>query len=70
MQCFRIIRNEEGSVYGLNLDIGMIHYAFSKYPHIPFLCADAVSVPIKDSRKIDRQDVEMAHTGVVVARFI
>lgn len=48
VQCFRIIRNGEG-VYGLDLDIGMVNYAFSKYPNIPFMCADAVNVPVKDS---------------------
>lgn len=48
VQCFRIIRNGEG-VYGLDLDVGMINYAVSKYPHIPFMCADAANVPVKDS---------------------
>lgn len=48
VQCFRIIRNGEG-VYGLDLDVGMVNYAVSKYPHIPFMCADATNVPVKDS---------------------
>jgi demethylmenaquinone methyltransferase/2-methoxy-6-polyprenyl-1,4-benzoquinol methylase len=47
-QCFRLERNGNG-VYGLDLDIGMIHYALSKYPHIPFMCADAANIPVKDS---------------------
>jgi len=48
VQCFRIIRHGEG-VYGMDLDVGMVNYAVSKYPHIPFICADAASVPVKDS---------------------
>ena len=48
VQCHRIIGNEEG-VYGLDLDAGMIHYASSKYPRIPFMCADAAHIPVKDS---------------------
>ena len=48
VQCFRIIKNGN-SVYGLDLDIRMIHYAASKYPQIPFMCADAVNIPVKDS---------------------
>ena len=48
VQCFRIIKNGD-SVYGLDLDIRMIHYAASKYPQIPFMCADAVNIPVKDS---------------------
>ena len=47
-QCFWIARNGNG-VYGLDLDIGMIHYALSKYPRIPFMCADAANIPVKDS---------------------
>lgn len=48
VQCYRIIGNGEG-VYGLDLDAGMIHYASSKYPRIPFMCADAAHIPVKDS---------------------
>lgn len=48
IQCFRIRRNGEG-VYGLDLDIRMVNYAVSKYSHIPFMCADAANVPVKDS---------------------
>lgn len=48
VQCYRIKGNGEG-VYGLDLDAGMIRYASSKYPHIPFMCADAAHIPVKDS---------------------
>lgn len=48
VQCHRITRNGE-SAYGLDRDRGMIHYAASKYPQIPFMCADAVNIPVKDS---------------------
>jgi demethylmenaquinone methyltransferase/2-methoxy-6-polyprenyl-1,4-benzoquinol methylase len=48
VQCYRIMRNRE-SAFGLDLDIGMIIYAASKYPHIPFMCADAANIPVKDS---------------------
>lgn len=48
VQCHRIEKNGE-SVYGLDLDRGMVHYAASKYPQIPFLCADAAKIPVKDS---------------------
>ena len=48
VQCYYIIRDGD-RVYGLDLDVRMIHYAASKYPRIPFVCADAVDIPIKDS---------------------
>ncbi len=47
VQCNRLIENL--GVFGLDLDDRMIHYASSKYPRIPFLCADAASIPVKDS---------------------
>jgi ubiquinone/menaquinone biosynthesis C-methylase UbiE len=49
VQCFRIFEKRNGSVYGLDLDRGMIQYAVSKYPSIPFMCADAAHVPLKDN---------------------
>lgn len=48
VQCYRIAKEGE-SAYGLDLDIGMIHDASSKYPRIPFICADAANIPVKDS---------------------
>lgn len=48
VQCYRILENGEG-VYGLDFDAGMIHYASSKYPRIPFICADAANIPVRDS---------------------
>ena len=48
VQCYRIMRNR-GSAFGLDLNIGMINYAASKYPDIPFMCADAASIPVKNS---------------------
>jgi demethylmenaquinone methyltransferase/2-methoxy-6-polyprenyl-1,4-benzoquinol methylase len=48
MQCNRISEQGRG-VLGLDLDAGMIHYSTSKYPHIPFICADAAQIPVKNS---------------------
>jgi ubiquinone/menaquinone biosynthesis C-methylase UbiE len=48
VQCYRVAGEGE-SAYGLDLDIGMIHYASSKYPRTPFMCADAANIPVKDS---------------------
>lgn len=48
VQCNRVIENQKG-VFGLDLDVRMIHYASSKYPRIPFMCADAASIPFKSS---------------------
>jgi ubiquinone/menaquinone biosynthesis C-methylase UbiE len=36
-------------VYGLDLDSAMIQYAASKYPQIPFMCADAANIPAQDA---------------------
>jgi demethylmenaquinone methyltransferase/2-methoxy-6-polyprenyl-1,4-benzoquinol methylase len=48
VQCYQLLENGD-SAYGLDLDRGMINYAASKYPHIPFVCADAANIPVKDS---------------------
>lgn len=48
-QCSRIYAYGGRSVYGLDIDVLMIQYAFSKYPYIPFMCADAASAPLKDN---------------------
>jgi len=48
MQCRRIWRTEQ-DIYGLDRDLRMIQYAASKYPEIPFLCADAVLIPFRNS---------------------
>jgi ubiquinone/menaquinone biosynthesis C-methylase UbiE len=48
VQCYRIGGNGK-SVFGLDLDSEMVHYAASKYHKITFLCADAVKIPFKDS---------------------
>jgi demethylmenaquinone methyltransferase/2-methoxy-6-polyprenyl-1,4-benzoquinol methylase len=48
VQCRRIADGQR-NVYGLDLDDQMIMYASSKYPHIPFLCADAARIPFRDS---------------------
>ena len=48
VQCNRIFENGEG-IHGLDLDVRMIQYASSKYPRIPFMCADAAHLPIKES---------------------
>jgi ubiquinone/menaquinone biosynthesis C-methylase UbiE len=47
-QCHRIVQ-WKNEVYGLDLDERMIQYASTKYPQIPFMCADAEKIPIKDS---------------------
>jgi ubiquinone/menaquinone biosynthesis C-methylase UbiE len=49
VQCFRIANNGRGVAYGLDLDVRMVQYAVSKYPKIPFMCADAENIPIRDS---------------------
>jgi ubiquinone/menaquinone biosynthesis C-methylase UbiE len=49
VQCFRITSNGRGVAYGLDLDAKMVHYAVSKYPQIPFMCADAENIPLRDS---------------------
>lgn len=35
------------SVFGLDLNLELLDYAASRFPHIPFICADASHVPIK-----------------------
>jgi ubiquinone/menaquinone biosynthesis C-methylase UbiE len=48
VQCHRISRKSP-EVAGLDLDLSMILYAKSKYPELPFICADAVRIPFRDS---------------------
>lgn len=48
VQCYRIGKKSSG-IAGLDLDLSTILYAKSKYPAIPFLCADATRIPFKDS---------------------
>jgi len=48
VQCHRISQKNP-EITGLDLDLGTIHYAKSKYPAIPFICADATRTPFKDS---------------------
>lgn len=40
---------KEQSVFGLDLDFKMIDYAHAKYPHIPFICADATEIPVRNA---------------------
>jgi ubiquinone/menaquinone biosynthesis C-methylase UbiE len=49
VQCSRVVEDGDKEVYGLDLDMSMIQYAALKYPKIPFVCADAAEVPLKDS---------------------
>ncbi len=48
VQCYRISQNSS-RIAGLDLDWETIHYAKSKFPSIPFICADAVRIPFKNS---------------------
>ncbi len=48
VQCHRIWKTEQ-DIYGLDRDFRMIQYAASKYPEIPFMCADAVHIPFRNS---------------------
>lgn len=48
VQCHRIWKIEQ-DIYGLDRDFRMIQYAASKYPEIPFMCADAVNIPFRNS---------------------
>jgi ubiquinone/menaquinone biosynthesis C-methylase UbiE len=48
VQCYRISQ-DCSKIIGLDLDSRLIHYAKSKYPSIPFLCADATRIPFKNS---------------------
>ena len=47
-QCQLIETNEQKTV-GLDLDLKMMNYAIAKYPHIPFICADASNIPMRDA---------------------
>lgn len=46
-QCSLICGNQQFTI-GLDLDLKMMRYAASKYPYIPFICADASNIPIKE----------------------
>jgi len=46
-QCHLIGINKQ-KIIGLDRDLKMIQYAKSKYPSIPFICADAADVPLKN----------------------
>lgn len=48
VQC-RVIGRKNTGIAGLDLDLRTVQYARSKYPSIPFLCADAARIPFKDS---------------------
>jgi ubiquinone/menaquinone biosynthesis C-methylase UbiE len=48
VQC-RMISQKHPEVAGLDIDLDSICYAKSKYPSIPFVCADAAQIPFKNS---------------------
>lgn len=48
-QCSLASDNQKQAI-GLDLDLKMMIYASSKYPHIPFICSDASSMPLKKDR--------------------
>lgn len=48
VQCKRVAEMGE-DIYGLDLDFGLIRYASGKYPRIPFICADASQIPLRDA---------------------
>lgn len=45
-QC-RFLSASQNPVFGLDLDFKMMVYAASKSPQIPYMCADASSIPLK-----------------------
>jgi len=45
-QC-HLIGMHNQKIIGLDRDLKMIQYASSKYPHLPFICADAAEIPLK-----------------------
>lgn len=46
-QCQLVEKNRQGTI-GLDLDLKMLKYASSKYPQIPFVCADAAHIPFRE----------------------
>lgn len=46
-QC-HLIGNNRQNIIGLDRDLKMIQYAKSKYPILPFICADAADIPLKN----------------------
>ena len=45
-QCHLIAKNRQ-DILGFDLDFKMIKHASSKYPQIPFICADAAHIPFQ-----------------------
>lgn len=45
-QCQLVEKHRQGTI-GLDLDFKMLKYASSKYPQIPFVCADAAHIPFR-----------------------
>jgi ubiquinone/menaquinone biosynthesis C-methylase UbiE len=44
-----LTQGNQNGVFGLDLDEKMVRYASTKYTQLPFVCADAVRIPVKDS---------------------
>lgn len=47
-QC-SIISQSGSNVFGIDHDCGILHYAALHYPNLPFVCADAGSLPFKSA---------------------
>ena len=49
-QCYLIKErgNDNKVIIGLDLDLKMMYFAAAKYPQLPFICADALYIPIKN----------------------
>jgi len=43
-----LIEINKQNIIGLDRDLKMVQYAQSKYPSIPFICADAADIPLKN----------------------
>lgn len=43
-----LIAKDRQDIFGLDLDFKMIQHASSKYPQIPFFCADAAHIPFQN----------------------
>jgi len=41
-------RHDDEIIIGLDLDLRMMRFAVAKYPHLPFICADASHIPLKN----------------------
>ncbi|MFW6137430.1 MAG: class I SAM-dependent methyltransferase [Candidatus Aminicenantaceae bacterium] len=41
---------QKGKMYGTDIDAGILEYASSRQPYVPFICADGVELPFKENQ--------------------